>query len=246
MDFYDQIAAEYDHIVDPGDRAEGARRFVARLSERHAVASAVAAACGTGLYAQALADHGAAVIAADISEPMLQQAQLAVDDPRVRWVCTPMQALADHVADPVDAVVCMGNSLPHLLTDDDLAATLAGFHSMLAPGGIAVIQLLNYQRLLAASERIVGVTRSGDSHYLRFYDFGPDLIQFNILEMHWTGSECEHHLHQTPLQPYTAADLEPALAAAGFVNVETFGGLDLSPFQPAESDQLLLIAHRRE
>ena len=157
-----------------------------------------------------------------------------------------MQALADRVEGPVDAVVCMGNSLPHLLTDDDLAATLAGFHSMLAPGGITVIQLLNYQRLLAAGERVVGVTRSGDSHYLRFYDFGTDLIQFNILEMHWTGSECEHHLHQTPLRPYTAADLEPALAEADFVNVEVFGGLDLSEFQPAESDQLLLIAHRRE
>ncbi|MHC4984868.1 MAG: class I SAM-dependent methyltransferase [Planctomycetota bacterium] len=246
MDFYDQIAAEYDRIVAQGDRAEGARRFVASLAERHALTSAVDVACGTGLYAQALAEHGADVVAADISEPMLQQARLAVDDPRIRWVCAPMQALADHVDGPVDAVLCMGNSLPHLLTDDDLAATLAGFHSMLAPGGVAVVQLLNYHRLLATGERIVGATRSGDSQYLRFYDFGPDRIQFNVLEMHWTGAQCEHRLHQTPLRPLTAAEVEPAFTAAGFVNVQTFGGLDLSPFVPTESDQLLLIAHPRE
>ena len=246
MDFYDQIAADYDRIVEQGDRAEDARRFVARLAERHALTSTVDVACGTGLYAQALADHGAAVVAADISEPMLQQARLAVDNPRVRWVCAPMQSLAGHVAGGVDAVLCMGNSLPHLLTDNDLAATLAGFHSMLTPGGIAVVQLLNYQRLLAAGERIVGVTRSGDSQYVRFYDFLTNRVQFNILGMHWSGSQCEHHLHQTPLRPYLAADLGPALIAADFVNVEAFGGLDLSPFQPTESDQLLLIAHRRE
>ena len=43
-----------------------------------------------------------------------------------------MQNLPASLAGPFDALLCMGNSLPHLLTDEDLTAALSGFRRRLA------------------------------------------------------------------------------------------------------------------
>ena len=45
---------------------------------------------------------------------------------------------------PYDAVLCLGNSLPHLLTQADLVAALSGMGALLKPGGLLVLQNLNY------------------------------------------------------------------------------------------------------
>ena len=241
MGFYEEIADDYDDVVNNAARAESAARFVAWLAARRPINSAVDAATGTGLYARALAAAGATVLAADISQAMIDQAQR---DPAegVEWLPAPMQSLADRAGAPADAVLCMGNSLPHLLQDVDLGATLAGFRRMLAPGGAAAIQLLNYDRLLAQRERIVGITRSADVEYVRFNDFLPRLVQFNLLEIRQAEGAITHTLHSTQLRPYTASELTPILRECGFGSVECFDGATFEAFDAAESDTLLLIA----
>ena len=82
-----------------------------------------------------------------------------------------MQELAEKVPGPLDAALCMGNSLPHLLTDADLSAALESFRRVLRPGGLLATQVLNYARVLARGERIVGIDRHGERLYVRFYDF---------------------------------------------------------------------------
>lgn len=244
VSFYDDIAADYDRIVGGAKRAAAAEGFVAWLAGSRPLRRALEVACGTGLYARALGRRDIEVVAADVSEAMLQQAkaQTTPADGRIEWLAEPMQTIAQHVAGPFDAVLCMGNSLPHLLSDADLRAALEAFRAVLAESGVVVIHLLNYARVLARRERIVGVTREGDREYVRFYDFLPERVQFNILELHWEGGACRHELHQTTLRPYTAGQLKVALARAGFAAVELYNGPAVGPFSETESDQLLLVA----
>ncbi len=243
MSFYDRLASDYDRIVDVRRREAAAERFAGRLVADFGVRRALEVACGTGLYARALAGAGVEVVASDLSGEMLAEARQAGGG-GVTWIEAPMERIADHVADGFDAVLCMGNSLPHLLEDDVLAEALAGFARLLREGGLAVMQLLNYDRVLARGERFVGASRRGQTEYVRFYDFGADRLRFNILELRWQGERVEHALHATELRPYRAGELAEALSSAGFGRIERFSGLGLEPFDARDSDGLLIVAHR--
>ena len=248
MNFYDDIADSYAELTGAADRQVNAERFVKELTRRFDIASAVDAACGTGLFAIELARGGVEVVGSDISAGMLKSAPpnaaaAGVDTDLCTWVRAPMQELSDRISGGRDAVLCMGNSIPHLLTDDDLSGTLAGFVVLLAAGGVVAIHLLNYARVLSANDRIVGITRTGSKEFVRFYDFDRDSVGFNILEIQWDDEgRCSHNLLTTPLRPHLPAELIDALAAAGFENIETFGDLRFNPFDLETSDTLLLTA----
>jgi glycine/sarcosine N-methyltransferase len=251
MNFYDDIADSYAELTAAGDRQVAARQFVKELMGRFNIASAVDTACGTGLFAIELARCGVDVVASDISAGMLKAApanasSAGIDTGLCTWLQAPMQELGDHIPPPRDAVLCMGNSIPHLLTDDDLGGTLGGFAKILRPGGVVGIHLMNYARVLSSNDRIIGITRSGSREFVRFYDFERDFLAFNILEIQWgDDGRCSHKLLTTPHRPYLRGDLVEALSAAGFENIETFGDLRFNPFAPESSDTILLTATRR-
>lgn len=243
MTFYDDIADNYDQITGSGDRRDRAAGFLRQLVARYPITSALDVACGTGLYAIQMAQMGIAAAGTDLSPGMLDQASrhAASAGVSVQWVQAAMQELPDKIGQTFDAVLCMGNSIPHLLTDDDLRAALCGFLSRLAPGGIVVLQLLNYARVLAGQERIVGINRDGDKQYVRFYDFLGECVRFNILEIDWAHGQAVHQLHSTTLRPYTAKSLSDALMAAGCTSVEAYCGLHFDPFDADRSETVLLI-----
>ena len=243
MDFYDEIASDYDAMTGAGQRAARAEAFLRELVSRFHIESALDAACGTGLYAIALAKMGVRVVGADISAAMIDQARknAAQAEAQVDWLCEPMQKLSYKVRERFDAVLCMGNSIPHLLSDKDLRAALTGFVDMLRPGGVVVVQLLNYERVLAQKERIVGINRGGGKEYVRFYDFLPDRVRFNILEIDWAAGQCAHRLHGTELHPYTADDLAKALMRQGCCSVGYHSGLSFEAFDPHADETVTLI-----
>ena len=246
MGFYDDLADSYDAITGAEDRAEVAGMFVDEFVRRFEVHSALDAACGTGLFALAMADRGLSVVGADISAGMLDQARRAAEESGadLQWVQAPMQELAGQLDERYDAVLCMGNSLPHLLDDADLDAAMGSFAAMLRPGGTLALHLLNYARIVSEKERIVGVTRHGKTEYVRFYDFLPGRVRFNILEIEWEDQACQNQLSSTELRPYFLEDLTAALTRHGLAGIEAFGDLVFTPFNALQSGTLLIVARR--
>ena len=242
--FYDEIADRYDEITGAAGRVESAKAFLEYLATQVDLKSAVEAACGSGLYAVLLADMGVRVIGADISTGMLEQARRRARDAgvEVQWVRASMQDLADELPGPHDAVLCLGNSLPHLLTDEDLDAALAAFARLLRGGGLLAVQVLNHSRILARAERIVGIDRHGDREYVRFYDFLDGRVRFNILHIDWSVDPPGKALHSTMLRPRTADELSSAMAARGFTDVRCCGDLCGGPFDASSSDMLVVFA----
>lgn len=246
MTFYDEFAGQYDRITQRERSAGEVEMFCQRLVNRYGVSSALDVACGTGRFALAMARHGVAVTGVDLSEGLLHQARMHAEDLSldVRWHRAAMEHLNGDVPGPFDAVLCMGNSIPHLLTDEALDAALAGFAERLAPGGVLVLHLLNYAPILARRERVVAVTRNGEAEYVRFYDFlGQDRLRFNLLEIHWARGLPTHRLHETTLRPWRVGQLRDALARVGLHRVETFGGMNGKDFTPEDSDVAVLYAH---
>jgi hypothetical protein len=139
----------------------------------------------------------------------------------------------------------MGNSLPHLLTEEALDAALDRFARLVRPGGAMAAQLLNYEPIIETGRRIVGVARLDDREFIRFYDFlADDLLRFNVLMLRWDGDDCETAIHETPLRPWRADQLAAAIERAGFEPPATYGSLDRGPFDPSTSEGLVLVARR--
>ena len=138
----------------------------------------------------------------------------------------------------------MANSIPHLLTDADLAAAIDNFAAVLRTRGRLVIQLLNYHKILAEKERIVSIDRKGEKAFIRFYDFLADgMLQFNVLRVHWKSENSPvHRLQSTRLRPYTCDELENALTARAFGDIRFYSSPQFDAFDVSSSDTLLITA----
>ncbi|MFA4945725.1 MAG: class I SAM-dependent methyltransferase [Lentisphaeria bacterium] len=244
--FYEALAGEYDTMTGFEARLPAARRFLRELCRRAGGRRVLDTATGTGLYAIAAALEGGTATGTDLSPEMLAQARRNGEaaGARVTWAVAPMERLGAPARGPFDAVLCLGNSLPHLLADAAVAAAFRQFRAVLAPGGVAAVQLLNYGRILARGERIVSIDRRGAAQFVRFYDFlADDRIRFNLLTIRWgRGLEAAHTLNSVILRPWRLGELVPRLDEAGFTRVVAFGGLEFQPFDPAASETLLLLA----
>jgi glycine/sarcosine N-methyltransferase len=247
MGFYEELAQSYDVMTDTPGRLQGAQEFIHRLLDGRRITRALDAACGTGLFSLPLAAMGVDVVASDASPAMIEQA-LKRSGSRwnlnIKWVVSPMEQLRSAVTGTFDAILCMGNSLPHLLEHNQLMQTLEGFAALLAPGGIAVLALLNYDRVLRRHERIIGIHRAGGVEYVRFYDFVDDLLRFNVLEIVENAGRFEHRLHSTTLRPWRRQELVEALNNAGMKNVETFGGMRFVPLDDENHETIMLLARK--
>ena len=127
---------------------------------------------------------------------------------------------------PFDAVLCLGNSLPHLLTQADLVAALRGMASVLRPGGLLILQNLNYDlrwqkqpRWFAAQGgeldgQPVLVWRFAD------YDVPAGRIDFHIALFRQGERDWKVDVHTTPQRPLFRVDLLDGLAEAGFADVQ--------------------------
>ncbi len=243
-DFYQSVAEFYDGMTNFEERLDKEITIMKRWRERFSFRNAIDAACGTGIHTIALNRIGIPTIGADISEAMLQKARKhsRSHSMHVQWIQTSMQQLREHVSDRVDLILCLGNSLPHLLDDHNLNAALAGFRQLLNPGGYLAIQILNYQRIMAEKQRMVGIKQEGDRTYLRFYDFLDRTLRFNVLSIQSKGDALYHQWHSTELYPYTEDELRKALIAIGFSRFNPYGDLEFSTYHPEQSNNLILLA----
>jgi SAM-dependent methyltransferase len=258
---YDDFSADYDRFVDWEGRLAAELPFIERVVGRVGGRSVLDAACGTGMHAIALAQRGYEVVGTDASEGMIERARAnaAAVGVKVRFEVAGFGELARRFVAPgrrgggeagaFDAVLCLGNSLPHVLTPEALHATLVDFAACLRPGGVLLIQNLNYDRILSRRERWMDpqARREGDREwlFLRFYDFDPDgLLTFNVVRLRRSGGPWEQQVMSTRIWPQRQAELVDALRAAGFTEITCWGDMQGMPFDPEGSPNLVVGGHK--
>ena len=251
---YDAFSADYDRFVNWESRLAFELPFLVQLLDPQA--RVLDAACGTGQHAIALARRGFPAAGADLSPGLVERAKtsaalVGVDVPfQTAGFSQLAAAFVGSPLIPFDAVLCLGNSLPHLLSPGELAAALVDFAACLRSGGRLVIQNRNFDAILAQHERWMEPQslREGQREwiFLRFYDFDPDgLITFNILTLSRDGTAPrQQRLTATRLRPQTQAELSAALSAAGFGEITACGSLSGAPFDPASSGNLVMVCRK--
>lgn len=245
-EFYDQISEDYDDFTKSDERFTKIQKTVKSILKKYHMRNALDAACGTGLFAIALKQSGVNVTGADISGSMLDKAVINAQQFNLNmdWLQVPMQQIKNTIRQKFDAVFCLGNSLPHLLTPADLESSLDGFYSVLKPGGVLMIQILNYKKILKEKSRIINITKKNDTEYIRFYDFTDKLLKFNLLKIQWHNNKAVHKLTITELFPYDSDTLKQGLNVIRFAEIELYGNLIFDPFLEDQSSNLIMICHK--
>lgn len=250
-DFYDYFSSDYDRFVNWPGRLELELPFLEKQLKASNARRILDAACGTGMHAIALAKLGFEVAGADLSEKMIEKSEANAKEScvSVSFKASGFGRLsAAFGSQSFDALLCLGNSLPHLLSVDDLQKALADFESVLRPGGLLIIQNRNFDAVMKTRQRWMEPqsAREGDAEwlFLRFYDFEPDgLINFNILSLKRQGGQAwQQSILSTPLRPIVSEEFLSMLQAVGFQSIVLFGDLTGSPFKADSSGNLVVVA----
>ncbi len=245
-EFYDALARDYDTMTGFDQRFVREKPFFRVLVDKHNIRSAVDAGCGTGFHSLLLAQLGVTVTAVDMSKEMLSQVRRHAERMhlQVRVAQGDFQTLAQSVGETADALFCLGNSLVHLLTDEDLRKAIQSFADALKPGGTLVLQNLNYDRILKDRERIQSVKEENGKTFVRFYEYGENDIVFTILTIDRpNGTPVQSH-RSVRLRPILRDDLLSVLSEAGFTDAKTYRSIALDPFEPGSSRDLVVIAKK--
>jgi len=79
-----------------------------------AAGTAVDLGAGFGLHAIPLARRGFRVVAIDTNDPLLKELESRKGSLAIRTVNADLLAFRAHLAEPIDVIVCMGDTLTHL------------------------------------------------------------------------------------------------------------------------------------
>jgi glycine/sarcosine N-methyltransferase len=253
---YDQFSEDYDRFVNRKARLALEIPFLAsELStttcETGGKVSILDAACGTGHHVIALAEQGFVCAGADLSAKMIEFARKNAQaaNQAVHFKEAGFGQLQDAFgSQSFDGLLCLGNSLPHVLGEKMMAETLADFKAVLRPGGKLILQNRNFDSITKVRNRWMDpqTHREGKKTwiFIRFYDFNEDgLITFNILILSSQGGEnFDQQVISTRLWPLKKATLVQMLKHAGFENIRTYGDLQGSPFMFESSGNLVVTA----
>ena len=252
MPLYDGFD-DYDRMVRWERRLAHELPFVERQLAAVGARRVLDVACGTGRHAIALAQRGYEVTGADLSAGMIERARenAAQAGSDVTFVVAGFGELQAAVGDGAfDVALCLGNSLPHVLTEQALSATFADLRAVLRPGGMALIQCLNYTRVLARRERWMAPqsARENDREwlFLRLYDYDADgTLTFHVVTLTRQGDGAwGQRAEATRLRPWQQPDVAAAAADVGFEYVVTYGDMVGAPFDPATSPNLVVVIRR--
>jgi glycine/sarcosine N-methyltransferase len=238
----------YDAMIDWPKRLAHEGPFYRRLFEQYQVNCVLDAACGTGRHAAMFPSWGFRVEAADLSPAMIDRAKTRFGEPKgLRWTVRGFdQPIAP--AEPFDAVVCVGNSLPLAPDAATVERAIREMLSAIRPGGLLVAHALNLWRLadgpcvwqkcqraaLPQGEVLIvkGVHRCGPRGYVELIVADP-------------RGERPMQTESTAFLGLESEALDTMARAAGADEIRFFGGYQRQPYNRRESIDLVMTAKKQ-
>lgn len=194
--------------------------------------------CGTGHYCGRFAALGLEAVGFDLDSAMIAAARERY--PQARFECLDMRdlpSLAEGAERGFDLAFCIGNTLAHLPAAE-LPRFLAALHGLLVPGGRWLLQVVHWDRILAAGGIEFPVLRwEGEIAFHRAYrDLTEQRVRF-VTRLVEGG--VERFRGEVDLHPIREGGYEALHAAAGFTCVGRHGDFQGTPLGPSSAAMVL-------
>lgn len=245
MGFYEQIGNYYD-LIFPTD--ENQLSFI-RKTVGAAPKKILDVACGSGGYSTALAKSGYSVAAIDLDDRMVEIAREKATQGNLDMDVSKcdMKEIAWVFKQQFDCIFCIGNSIVHLGSMEDIRDVLAQMRSRLVNGGVVILQIINYDRIIRFGIGGLPAIKNEDAGFeftrKYVYDETKNLMHFNtVFSVNSTAGKKTYE-NSIELLPVRSADMFEMLGDAGFKNIEAYGDFILSPFD--ENSYMLVVKGTR-
>lgn len=211
------------------------------------VGSILDVGCGTGRHYLPLMQKGYSVTGVDQSRNMLNTLRKKAETMAAEPNLFEMDMREIGFVNKFGAVICMNTVFLYLLTDQDILISLKKFHQALEPGGVVIIDIMNFLSLLGRyKENVVeNYTRDGVSferaieHYIENVPAIWHHREFGIIR---DGEETitYNELHKFRMLNYN--EMRNFLYEAGFSNVKCFGKFTDGEEVESQSKRLVFVA----
>lgn len=248
--------SEYRRLIAWSDRIRRESPFLLRLLDAAPDRSVLDIGSGTGEHVAFFAQQGARAVGVDASEGMIEQAREHERAGNGRFLRADARQMSATLAgEPrFGLAICLGNMLPHLLEEEDLRRVASETAGALLPGGLFLLQMLNYERILAQGVRhlplnfVAGDREEEEILFLRVMKQVPGerLLFFPTTLTIEAGSDEPVRVRQSrrvELRPWRPESLERILGECGF-SPSLHGDMTGRAFDPARSNDLVLVAAR--
>jgi SAM-dependent methyltransferase len=228
--FYDDLAEHYHLIFEDWSRSiERQANVLSPLLEDKIATTPLKildCACGIGTQTLGLAQRGHTVVATDLSEPAVRRAarearKLKLD---IKFHVADMRDLSALPRSDFDAVIVADNSLPHLLSDEDLNRALENISLRLRAEGVLLATMRDYDNLLSTRPSFQGPVfySSGETRRIVHQVWDWDENQYDVhLYLTWLSASAWTSKHFTSrYRALTRAELTHGLESHGFTEIE--------------------------
>jgi SAM-dependent methyltransferase len=239
-DFYDELTPFYHLIYQDWNASvnrQGEQLSTLIKTEWPTGRKILDVSSGIGTQAIGLAMHGYCVSASDLSEKEIERAKQEARSRSVEVsfsVCDMRNAYAHH-GSGFDVVVSGDNSLPHLLTDEDILLTLRQMTACLSAGGGCIVTVRDYEREERGKNlfKPYGVRVENGYRYLLFqvWDFEGEHydLTFFFVEEDLATQEVKTHAMRSRYYAVSTHRLSELMQEAGLQNVRRLDGIFFQP-----------------
>jgi len=251
------LARYYDAIVPWEKRLKREMPLLEELA-RAAGGRVLVPACGTGGHVVALAQRGFDVLGFDIDEDALALAGQKIDSAAATIASSGGKAeiklldmsKAGALGPSFGVAFCLGNALPGMSQPGQLLAALRGAAGALRPGGVFLTQNLNYDLRWREKTQffpvLSGQTADEEVLLVKFADYDAEHINFHaiFLARPKAGGAWQTHARSSRQVPLLLGYLYGLSSEAGLRGIEAWGNFAKSPFDPAKSNDLVVMARK--
>ena len=251
------FAEYYDSLINWEKRLARELPLLVELA-RSAGRRVLIPACGTGAHVVALARQGFSVVGFDADEEMVALTRQRIDLEATAISAAGGEAMASllrmedagQLGPAHDVAYCLGNALPGISGEGQLAAALQGVAGALRTGGLFLTQNLNYD--LRGKEKahwfplLSGETAKEEVLLVKFADYEPKAINFHamFLVRQKAGGKWQSEVRSSQQIPLFRDRLAELLREAGFGKLQFWGDYAKAPFDPAKSNDLLAVGEK--
>lgn len=239
-DFYDELASLY-HLIhqdwNASVRRQGDQLAALIENEWPGKRRILDVSCGIGTQAIGLAMRGYSVTASDLSEKEIERARQEArrNSVLIDFSVCDMRHANSHHGTGFDIVLSGDNSLPHLLTDEDLLLALREMFACLAPGGGTIITVRDYENEERGKNLVkpYGIRIENGKRYLLFqvWDFEGEHydLAFFFVEENLVSGEVATRVMRSKYYAISTEKLCVLMRQAGFENVRRIDGVFYQP-----------------
>jgi ubiquinone/menaquinone biosynthesis C-methylase UbiE len=241
--FYDELASDYDDMISFKKAVEKKKNLLKNFVTDE-MKSAADIGCGSGVDSISLSSLGLKVTAFDPSTEMLKIAKANSErmNVKIEFHNYSAENIPNEFDEKFDLVISLGNTFANIPKERFLKS-LKRCYDILKPNGQLLIQVLNYEKIVAYKQRIVSITEGADKYFIRFYDFLDEHIIFNILTFNKT-EPAQNKLISSKIYPHSRENFESGLERAGFNSVQFYSDFQLAPYNKEQAKDLLVVASK--